>query len=780
MNPQFRNTVLGLLLSVPIFAFGASARKTKPHENAAQAELTRLIQKADQARNTGDAQSVIQANRSLSATVLRLLGQLQLQAGDYAQAAETYQTALQYENTADTQVDDAIALWMNKQFDAAMAQASAALTTDPNNLRAAIVLGRVGMDKQQYAQAATAFARAAALSPGDVELPYSEAIALLDTQKPEDKKRAQAVFAHMRQAYGDTGSLHILFGRAYRDANYMPDAIQEFERAIALQPSTPHAHYFLGLARLSMNEWKPTPQASSEFQQELHYYPNDYLANYMLGYLESSQRNYAEADRYLRKAAALNSSWPEPWLYLGLDEYAEGNMTASAKMMRKAIQATGNDEARNHYQIRRAYIDLGRILAKDGKQAEAQIYLKKARDLQNQVVAQSQQDVAAVVQQEGGKSSAAVVPLNAKQEADAAPDMQSSSALTASLGPSRLEKKGLAPSALQAIQDKEKSLRLILAQSLSDLATAEAMQGKYAQALPVYQQAALWDDKVPGLAKNFGLCAYKNGSYSIAVKWLEQYQQENPSAGNAVRAMLGMAYYGMDQYAKAVLAFLPLGDAGMQDATVGYIWADALTKMGDLKNAADVLQQYQAEMRPNDTLLLVGREWIAIGDYKKAVATFHQILARDPSYPKASFDAGEADMHWEHWEDAAKEFQEELNRTPDDPDALYDLGYVDMQLSKKAEAMTLFQQVLSKHPDYGNAQYQVGKLLLEQNKLQDAVPHLESAARLMPDKDYVHYQLQSAYRKLGRLKDANRELAIYSKLKANSRPHIATAMGSAQ
>ena len=66
------------------------------------------------------------------------------------------------------------------------------------------------------------------------------------------KHRAAEVFEQMIQLAGDSGSLHVLFGRAYRDAEYMPDAIRELKRAVELDPRTPHAHYFLGLATLSV------------------------------------------------------------------------------------------------------------------------------------------------------------------------------------------------------------------------------------------------------------------------------------------------------------------------------------------------------------------------------------------------------------------------------------------------------------------------------------------------------------------------------------------------
>jgi tetratricopeptide (TPR) repeat protein len=780
VNPQLRSAIFGLLLCAPVVHLGAAIHRPKPQANEAQVELTRLLQQANQARDAGDPKQVIEANQPLAATTLRLLGQLQLQAGKYAQAADLYQSALPYADTADARTDLAIALWMNQQMDPAIQQASKALADDPKNLRAAIVLGRVSMEKQQYGPAAAAFAQAAALDPGDIELPYSEAIALLSLQKPEDQQKAVAVFQGMQQMAGDSGSLHVLFGRAYRDAGYMPDAIREFERAIALGPATPHAHYFLGLARLSSNEWKPTPAAQKEFLAELRYHPRDYLANYMLGYMASMQHAYAEASRYLHAAIAVNPNWPEPWLYLGLDDYSQGKMQTAERMLRKAVETTGSDVSRNNYQIRRAYIDLGRILAQSGQQQQAQSYFAQARALQNDILAQSQQQIADMAQRSGKTMAAAVAPLSAQQENQAAPELQAKAGAASQVYPSEFARTEMTPAKLQEVQAQENNLHLILAQCLSDMATAEAIQGEYTEALQNYQAAAKWNPTIPDLAKNLGLCAYKAKNYPVAAEWLTRALQQDPTAGNALHAMLGMADYAMHQYAQAVRAWIPLGDLGMQDSAVGYAWADALIQLGDTQEAADVLTLFQGSNTSNASLLEIGRLWIAIGDYGKAVAAFHQILGNDPRYPKAHFDAGEADMRWEHWEDAAREFQAELALTPADPDAQYDLGYVDLHLSRNADAQALFEKVLAGNPDYGNAQYELGKMLLEQGDLQNSVVHLEKAAQLLPDKDYVHYQLQVAYRKLGRSADASREVQIYSALKTKARQHVASGMGAVQ
>ena len=91
----------------------------------------------------------------------------------------------------------------------------------------------------------------------------------------------------------------------------------------------------------------------------------------MVGFIASSERQYADAERYLKVASEVNPNWPEPFLYMGLNAYAQGDMKRAEEMLRKAVILTGQDESRSNYQIRRAYVDLGRILANSGRAEES-------------------------------------------------------------------------------------------------------------------------------------------------------------------------------------------------------------------------------------------------------------------------------------------------------------------------------------------------------------------------------------------------------------------------
>jgi tetratricopeptide (TPR) repeat protein len=752
-----------------------------PASNPAELELRKRLEAAQAAQRSGNATVAAETNKRLIALALRELGQLRLLETALPQAIELYRRSLDFEDLPDTHVDLAIAEFQANNPEEALSESRKALAVDPNNARALSIEGRVWIKKQEYARAAEALSRALQQDPSyesDVETLYSLGMCLLQTKDPADKPKAAAVFERMVRAKGDSGSVHVLFGRAYRDANDMPAAIREFEQAIALDTRTPHAHYFLGLAQLAVNEWKATPEVRSEFAKELEYYPRDYLANYMTGFLDSGDRNYATSDRYLRIAAQVSPQAPEPWLYMGLNAYAQNDMKSAEEYFRKAVLLTGSDEARSNYQIRRAYVDLGRILVNSGRIEESEVFLAKARDLQKKTMELTQQDVASVMTGSGG-TMAAVVALQPQKDMEVAALLPTTADPFARIDASVMARSDLTKEQFAIAAAQENRLRAVLGLGFNDLATSEAVSGQYLAALGHYQEAERWDPNIPGLAKNLGLSAYRAQNYPEAIRGLAQ-ALEAKAADRAVRALLGMAYFGAEQFPDAVRTFSPLGIDGMRDSTVGYSWASSLAHTGEPAKAAVVLAEFEKANRSSATLLLVGQLWIEISDYARSVRALQDALQFEPTLPRAHYFTGQAYTRWAHWPEAAAEFQAELALVPDDPDAKYGLGFVFLQQSKPDDAERLFEQVIAGHPDHANSQYQIGKILLDKGQLSEATEHLEMATRLSPRTDYMHYQLQIAYRKESRIADADRELDIYKELKARQRAHDRDAIQRVQ
>src|SRR6267142_2469516 len=359
---------LCLLLGIPFWAASQSTAPARPDRqeatNAAPPvdELQERLKAAEAARNTDDPGSVARANFPvLSLAICNL-----------------------YANRPDD----------------SLVEASKALLLDPNSARALNIQGKAWMKKREYRRAVDSLERAVRIQP-EFEPAYALASSLLSLKDAESRKKALEVFDTIVASVGDSGSLHVLFGHAYRDAEMQDDSIRELRRAVALDTRTPHAHYFLGLALLWKNEWTTTPEIRQEFVTELSNFPRDFLANYFLGYLDSNDRRYDEANVHLKAATELDPSWPEPWLFLGLNAYAQGDPVRSEEYLRKCIELTGKDESRGNYQVRRAYITLGRILSGRGRADEAAPYMARAREFQKQALAEAQQQIADKASEEG-------------------------------------------------------------------------------------------------------------------------------------------------------------------------------------------------------------------------------------------------------------------------------------------------------------------------------------------------------------------------------------------
>jgi tetratricopeptide (TPR) repeat protein len=730
----------------------AEQRRNSALNSNAQNDTQALLAEERAAVAAGDPARVEVTSKRLIASALRHFGDLRILEHDYDEGIQTYEAALLLEDDAPTRLKLGIAYLRLKRKSEALAEADRVIASEPQNAEAWKLKGNALAESDNYPQAAQALAHALKLE-GGTDTAYTLAICFLQMK---EIAKARLVFDDLEKHIGNTAALHIVEGHAYRDVGLTDLAIAQYKKALAIDAKVANAHYFTGLTTLMLHEWDTSdPVIEQEFRAEVAVNPDSFLANYMLGWVAWHNHDYEIAERVLKHAAEISPNLPEPHLYLGLIAFEHEDYMAAEPLLRKAIDLTAGDDTRNFYQIRRAYIAMGRILARQHNEAQAAAMFNKARDLQELSLKESQQHVSKILASGGPAPMGAMVPLETKSTgAEAVRHIRDDDDLAAKLSPEQQKE----------ATEEEAVLRAIIASAYNDFATAEAHSGQFSAALDHFHQAEKWDPNIPNLSRNIGVAAMKLQNYPEAARALSQHLSAH-AEDKVARASLATAFFAMGKFSETAQTIAPLDDVAIQDSQLGYIWAASLAKMGELKQCAQVLERLPTEQMPPEMLLLVGETWGDAQNYDKAIELFHRASQLQPALPHAHYDAGLAYLRSDRPALASKEFEAELALSPNDLDTKYNLAFTLLQQSQQERATKLLEEVTNANPTHAEAQYELGKLLLSEGKVAGAVAHLELAAKAAPDKDYIRYQLQSAYRKAARPEDAERELAIYKQLK---------------
>ncbi len=537
----------------------------------------------------------------------------------YPVAIELYKRSLELEPTPETRYALAFAYFRATQPDEGLKQCDALLKSDPKNAIYWNLQGKLWMVKKDYRQAAASLGKSLELQ-SDMEVAYTAASALLQLK---EKEKAAALFTDMENSAENKAAVHVMAGRAYEVAGFPNDAEAEYRRAISIDPKISRGHYYLGLFYLTKNGWEATPQSRQEFLAEVQQNPTDFFGNYFMGYITSNEKNYDESDRYLKVAATARPDWPEPYLYMGLNAYGRGDNVAAEQALRKAIELTGKDEARNNYQIRRAYFTLGRILITKGDKTEGTRYVERSKEIETKLLVTGRQ------QQALANSEASVGAVPAENSKPAAP----LAVVTDPAAP--LDAETLAAAKLTEDQKSrfaaaEKELRAVLSNAYNDLGTSEARQKQYAPALADFQQAERWNPDTPNLMRNIGRAAFLQKDYAESARALKVYVQENPQDQRS-QGMLALALYSIKNYPEAVTVFDRLGDAPMSDPFMAYAWATSLARTNNKQRAAEILEKLTASPIPPPILIAAGKLYAEIGDGSKAQICYQKAKEEDPS-----------------------------------------------------------------------------------------------------------------------------------------------------
>lgn len=617
-------------------------------------ELEQQLDAVRVAKESGDLAAVTTHGKLLLGIGLRKMAELRMLETAFSQAAELYRQSLTFVDAGETHLDLAIAYLYGDRPDDALTEAGKALAADPGNAESWNAQGEALLKKKDYGRAADSLAKAFAMRP-DMESAYALGICYLNLREVE---KADKMFRPIKATMGDSAGFHMLLAQAYREARYTDEAKREYRSALARDPKLANAHYMIALIDLHKNEWAPTASSREELLRELQFHPQSFSANYMLGFMASNAKNLEESDHYLNIAAKLNPSSVETWIYLGLNAYSRKENTRAEEYFRKAITLAEKQDLGAHDEIRKAYLNLGRILMTSGRKPEGERFVEKARELEQMIAAESQGGAEGVSGSAGAGGASGSAPARNVEVLTIAGAMRGNA--TAPVEAAALSRARFSPAQKKLAEKQERSLRSILGAGFNDLATAEAMQEQYRDALGYYQQAEQWDPTLPQLLRNLGFAAFRAGNGSEAVRALAKDLAAKPKE-STTRSVLGLAYFATQDYANAARTLAPLGESAKRDPDLGYAWAASLARTGDAKHAAEVLETLESGQVPAETLVLTGRLWSALDNSAAAVRSLQRALDLNPSLATAHhqlgtvlLNSGDAKAAIPHLEEAAR------------------------------------------------------------------------------------------------------------------------------
>jgi len=724
---------LRVVLSVVLFWIPFQSPQEQFRQRFENAEAQRLAGKLDKA----ESEYV-----SIVADGYHKLGRTYSAQGNHAAAATALEAALkQRPHFPDALVDLSIALFNNGKFKEALVRADSAVNLNPQNAAAYHMRGKCYFMLNEFDKSATDLQKALQLKPKDYDVAYTLTLAHL---KRGEMQAAKDIFARMIAELGDRPQLRILIGRAYRQTGFLPQAIDEFKKAVALDPGFPRVHYYLGLTYLLKDGASRIEDAEAEFKVEVAAHPDEFFGNYYLGIVSTIQRKWDVAVEVLVKAARLQPNNPDPYFYLGQAYQGLQQHDKAVEMFKKSI-ALNPDLKHNDYQVTNAHFRLGQSLVKVGQKEEGQKELQIASDLKAQALKRDEAKADAFLNAENLNEQTAF-PEIAPAETAVAPDSRQ-----------------------EALKSEAVFFTKVIAAAYENIGLLNAERQQFRPASENFSEAAKLDPQLRDIYYNLGLAYFKTESYKDAIAAFENQLRIKPDDLRA-KQLLGLSYFSTDNFEKAATLLAEMVAVKPNDVSLYYPLALSLSKQGKTEEAQQVVRQMLASGSDNAQVhIFLAKAYYDQDAPAKALDELKIALTLDSKVQLAHFYSGLVQLKLGNFVDAKKEFESELALNPADTQAKYHLGYVLLANQETKRGMQLMREVIQTDPAFSNAYFELGKSQLQQGDVPGAIMSLEKAAKLAPEQAHVHYQLGRAYVAAGRQADGQAQLDLSKQLKDKAR-----------
>jgi len=206
----------------------------------------------------------------------------------------------------------------------------------------------------------------------NIDASYILGICYIQTK---DYPQARKAFARMFDVPSDSAAAYLFTARVLLRQEFDPIAEEHAQKAIALDPKLPLAHFFLGELHLYKSR---IPEAIADFQAELAINPGHAATYYKLADAYSRVQKFDEAERLLQRSIWLDSTSTGAYILLGKVLEKKGEAELAARALQHALSVDPNNSIAHHL-LGQAYQDMGRTADAERERRASQ----QLQDVQN-------------------------------------------------------------------------------------------------------------------------------------------------------------------------------------------------------------------------------------------------------------------------------------------------------------------------------------------------------------------------------------------------------------
>ena len=293
----------------------------------------------------------------------------------FGEAADEFEQAAQFDPSID-QLDRnwGLAAFRAARYDKAIGPLARELAKHRQDSTVRQMLGLSYYMTDNFGESAKTFRPILGSLPDNPGLLYAAGVSLV---KSGDSIAGQRLLTRVLESRDAAPELHVVIGQAYSDQAKFAEALDEYNKALSMNPKIGDAHAGIGMVYFKQGR---LDDAIEEFRRELKQNPDSTVARYQTAYIFLQQNRPAEAMPLLAEVLRRNPENADGHYQMGKALLETGDAPGAVRHLETAVRLQPS-QAYEYYQLSLAYRRVGRVADAD---SALQTY-QKLKDARPQV-----------------------------------------------------------------------------------------------------------------------------------------------------------------------------------------------------------------------------------------------------------------------------------------------------------------------------------------------------------------------------------------------------------